>query len=334
MLRLKRSRNPFYWVLFFGWLPVEILIFSLFLLIHRIDLVHLNMEANLSAAIAACVLGRPVVIHYRGKTRDDPKWFFNLFLPIVSHLANRVFAISYASGRGFFDRHVSANVEILFNPVDLSRLSGDRDSAFFDRWPDLFRGRTIITFLGRIDPQKRIVDLIDAAHLLQERHPEYAFAIVGGDPNIPEEVSHRTELDAYLTRIKPPPALAFLDRTEDVGSVLAGSSLLVLPAVNEGFGRVVVEAMAAGVPVIVANSGGPPELVKEGLYGRVVEPCRPDLLAKAIEETLADPDLMARVEAAQRYARATFDAEKYVATLLASYATLLEAKGRHVSPSV
>lgn len=321
MLRLKRTKNPLYWFAFLAWIPIEVFSFIKIIKKFRIRLIHVNMESTISPLLAARLCKIPVVLHYRGKTRDQPKWFFNIFLPLIHRFAQHIFVISHATNGGFKDRNLIDHVEVLYNAIDLKRFQDHFPTNYFEKYPDRFANKKVITFLGRMDPQKRIADLIEAAHLLKSHRNDLAFAIIGGDPEIPVEVTHQKELEARV-RSKSV-AVYFLGRERNVVHVLKSSDALVLPSINEGFGRVVVEAMASETPVIVANSGALAEIVCGGKYGEVVPPCDPNSLAQAIEKILAEDKLKTKTKRAKIYAFNTFDASKHVDKIVSTYNRLL-----------
>jgi glycosyltransferase involved in cell wall biosynthesis len=276
--------------------------------------------------MAGKLCGLPVVIHYRGKSRHDPKWFFDFYLPLLCWLSDHIFSISRASADGFFARGLGTRVEVLYNAIRLDRFSSNGPTDYFVRRDPQLATKRVVTFVGRLDPQKRISDLIDAAEILARKRKDISFALIGGDPKIPLEAQHRIELQAYLDQKNPAPPVHFLGPERDIAAVYRGSDLLVLPSVEEGFGRVVVEAMAAGVPVVAAQSGALPEILEHGKYGRLVPPFRPDLLAQAIEESLSDGRADVKNRAAQAYARQRFDIQAHVNRLEEVYRSLASAR--------
>ena len=304
---------------------MEVAGFALLIVHYRIDLVHVNMESTFSAAVAARVLRRPVIIHYRGKTIDHPQRFFDLYLPFLCRLANRVFVISHAVAAGFLRRGLTQNVEVLYNAVDLSPILSQRSPDYFERCESSFRGKRVVTFVGRLDPQKRVEDLIDAAPLILQKVPNVAFAIVGGDPRIPEEAAYFEFLRARIHAISPQPPVHFFGSERDVPHVLQSSAVLVLPSVNEGFGRVVVEAMAAGTPVAASHSGALPELLKKGELGFLFKPLDPDDLARAVVAALTDPSAGSKSERAAQYAREAFDIGKHAERVESEYSRWLKS---------
>ena len=94
---------------------------------------------------------------------------------------------------------------------------------------------------------------------------------------------------------------------ESLKSVLGASAMLVLPSLEENCPMVILEAMAAGVPVMAANVGGVPDLVEDGVSGLLCDPCDPLSMQAGVRRFLSDPDFARKVaDEAQRRAQVTF----------------------------
>ncbi|MBL9087609.1 MAG: glycosyltransferase, partial [Planctomycetia bacterium] len=106
-----------------------------------------------------------------------------------------------------------------------------------------------------------------------------------------------------------------------------GVDLLVMPSTEEGLGTSVLDGMAAGLAVVASRAGGLPELVDDGVHGRLVPPADPSALAAAMAGLLLDPATRARLGAAGR-ARvdAEFVADRMVEGTLAVYAEVLRGR--------
>jgi glycosyltransferase involved in cell wall biosynthesis len=96
---------------------------------------------------------------------------------------------------------------------------------------------------------------------------------------------------------------------DDAAGLMRHLDVLVLPSYEEPFGTVLAEAMAVGTPVVATEVDGLPEVVEDGVTGRLVPPGRPDALAEAVLEVLAQGDRMGA--AAREHAR-RFHVEDYV----------------------
>jgi len=166
--------------------------------------------------------------------------------------------------------------------------------------------------VARLDTQKGITHLIDAAAMV----PDVVFAIAGDGPD-------RAALEARAVERGVSSRLRFLGHRRDVPALLAIADLFVLPSLYEGFPLSVLEAMAAGVPVVATDIGGTDELVSHET-GFPVAPADPRALAEGIGALLADRASTARRAAAARERVLTVhSASAMVASMSALYEDLL-----------
>jgi glycosyltransferase involved in cell wall biosynthesis len=176
-----------------------------------------------------------------------------------------------------------------------------------------------IGMIARLAPQKGHPVLLAALPRVLERLPGLRLQIVGH-----EHLTTVAELRAEAERLGVGRAVEFLGFRDDLPTLLANWRLLVLPSLWEGFGLVLLEAMAAGRPVVASRVGPIGEVVLDGETGLLVEPGRPAALAAALLEVLEQPGLAARLGAAgRRRAAEQFSLERMVAQTEALYARLL-----------
>ncbi|MEA2604301.1 MAG: glycogen synthase [Acidobacteriota bacterium] len=144
-----------------------------------------------------------------------------------------------------------------------------------------------LLFVGRLRIRKGVEVLLEALKDLHSRHPEGSAATL----RIAGDGEHRRRLERRAAELELGRAVAFLG-TCDTGRVrrlLAGAAALVVPSIYEGMPLVVLEAMAAGVPVVASAVSGIPEVVVDGETGWLVPPEDPEALAAALSEVLAGP---------------------------------------------
>lgn len=143
--------------------------------------------------------------------------------------------------------------------------------------------------LARLEKQKGIPYLLDVA----SRVPEASFAIAGDGPD-------RAALEMRARELGIADRVTFLGRRSDVPELLAATDVFMLPSLYEGLPLTVLEAMAAGRPVIATAAGGTGEVVIDGETGLLVPPADPAALAAALRRLLADPAEAVRLAATAR----------------------------------
>ena len=182
--------------------------------------------------------------------------------------------------------------------------------------PDAF----IVVGLGRLVPIKGFDLLARALPAVVAQIPSARVLLVG-------DGAERAHLGAIAASMGVAERLQMTGETTDVASYLAAADVVAVPSRNEGMGRVIVEAMALGLPVVATAVGGIPDVVTDGECGRLVEPEDVDALAAALVELGRDPALRRKLgEAAVRRAEA-FSTAVASEKLVAVYATLVRAKG-------
>jgi glycosyltransferase involved in cell wall biosynthesis len=172
--------------------------------------------------------------------------------------------------------------------------------------------------VARLRRPKDVMTLVRAIALLP---PGSARATIVGDG--PE----REVLADEIRRLGVGGAVDLAGERDDVADMLAAADVFVLPTLSEGLPMSVLEAMAAGLPVVAAAVGGVPELVDDGETGLLVPPGRPDAMAAALGRLAADPALRRRLGAAgRRRAEAHFDFEACRRAHVELYRELLAAR--------
>lgn len=291
----------------------------------RFDIVHTHsLRAELAAVAAARLLRpRPRVIRSVHNTDDfylrpPAAWLARLSGRLLDH----VIAISDAVARHVI-RHAglpSASVSRIYyglDPAPYARVPALTDSP--DQPPT-------IGMIARLAPQKGHRVLLDALPTVLARVPDLRVEIVGH-----EHLTTVDELRAYARERGVAEQVTFSGFRDDLPALFSRWRLVVLPSLWEGFGLVLLEAMAAGRPVVASRVGPIPEVVLHGETGLLVEPGQPAPLAAALLELLERPALAARLGAAgRRRLVERFSLERMVAETEALYDRLLAepAKGR------
>lgn len=163
----------------------------------------------------------------------------------------------------------------------------------------------IVTTVGRLSPRKGMGYLIEAIRIL--RNEGKCRLVIIGDG------LKRAELQAKVDKEKLRDYVTFLGEQPNPFKFISRSSLYVHPALWEGFGYAVVEAMACGIPVIaMRDSGGPGEIIDDGIDGLLVPSADPGAIAEAILKLLSDGNLRSRIALQAGEKARRFDAKKVV----------------------
>ena len=180
----------------------------------------------------------------------------------------------------------------------------------------------VVLAVGRLSQEKGHADLIRAAAILSglPGAPRFRVVIVGDGPERDALLHLASELGVQQ-RIK----LAGFQR--DMAPYYAMATVLAVPSHSEGSPNVVLEAMAAGLPIVANQVGGIPEILEQDATGLMVLPRSPDAMARAILRLLTDDELRQRFAATAKECAATdYTPQAYRRALVSFYQEILESR--------
>ena len=293
---------------------------------NSIRLVHVNC-LDIRAAAACFLAGVPYIGHLRVifpfSWRD--RWFVRM--------SSKTIAVSSAAVKMFCQsqRVCIREFVIIPNPIDLPAAIVPVDLKGLYGFP---ADSVIVGTAGRIDPIKGFEYFIDAAARVRQKVPNARFLIVGSiTTDEPREKDYLRKLSRRIEDSGLQGNCLLAGFRRDILNVVAGFDILVVPSltintprgpIGEGFGRVAVEAMALGVPVIVSNTGGLPEIAENGISGVVVPAADAAVLAHAIIDLIRDSGKRASFSAAgRRRFEALYTCDKHLDSLEAVYRAAL-----------
>jgi glycosyltransferase involved in cell wall biosynthesis len=282
----------------------------------RPDVVHLNTALLPTAAAAAARAGAPVLVHVREVVPTGDRFAARRIIAPVRRNARRIVAISEAAAAPF--RGVDGPpVEVVHEGVDLE--SFDRPGARATVRAALGAAPDDIVLLvpAVLLPAKGQAVLIEALRELRTRTPRLLVWMAGA----PVDSGYAARLERDARAAAPAEAVRWLGHRTDVPDLLAGADIaLFLPAAAEGFGLPLVEAMAAGRPVVGPDHGASREILSDGVEGHLIDPADPGALVRVVSELAESPALRERLgEAGRRRARADFDLSGMVRRFEALY---------------
>jgi len=260
----------------------------------RIDAVLTNMDKELRlGGMAAKLAGVPVVIPRRGidyplKNRWRYRFAYNI-------LATRIIANSQATKRALLVNAPwldAERIEVIYNGIDIEPFMQPSARNFRAEW-GIKSDEPVLGFVGQLDKRKGIRVLLAAFQRIKRELPKTRLVFVGQGPLreiIADEVEKHNWGDAVLLP-------GFLD---DIAGVMQAIDVLLLPSFWEGFGIVLIEAMAAGKPAISTDTSSMPEIIVDGQTGYVVPPGDAEALAERAIKLLRDPSLREKFGQASR----------------------------------
>jgi glycosyltransferase involved in cell wall biosynthesis len=211
------------------------------------------------------------------------------------------------------------DAQVVYGPVDLD------PPELEPPWQTLHPGAAVIGFVGRIEPRKGPLDLVRAAPAIRAGAPGARIVLIGDDP-YESDPAYAEQVVSAATPGGPDyvDGIQRVPWSEHAQSLMRHLDVLVLPSYEEPFGTVLAEAMAVGTPVVATRVDGLPEVVDDGITGRLVPPGAPDRLAAAVLEVLADRE---RMGAAARERARRFSTAAYVARVEGLLLAALDGRG-------
>lgn len=288
----------------------------------RIDLLHSNgPQTNVCAGIAGRLAGVPVVWHARNLL-EKGMWDVDRK---TAWLASRIICNSDAIRDRFRGSRAWKNTVTIMNAVDTREFSPDVDREKFRREMGLSPGAPAVGIVGRLGTGKGHEYYLEAAIILLRAGSPARFFVIG-DPLFSEDAWRADALRRQVKEAGFEGRIRFTGLRRDMPQVMRGLDILVLASDAEPCGRVLFEAMASGTAVVATNSGGTPEIVRDGQEGLLVPPRDSAALAQAIGRVIQDPDLRLRLgRAGVDRVQSAFTVDRYRGKIMDVYAKALHA---------
>jgi phosphatidyl-myo-inositol alpha-mannosyltransferase len=271
------------------------------------ELVHAHEPTAPSVAMFATLRARvPVVATFHANVERSR--LLTAALPILRPIWRRLrvrIAVSQAA-KDFYGSRFRGDIRIVPNGVDVELFGNAVATA------DLPPGRRML-WTHRLDPQKGFGAAVRAFAILAQLFPDLGFVVIGDGKD-------RAAIDGLPGEVRSRVAMVGTLHHDRLPGYHAGADVFIAPALGqESFGLVLVEAMAAGVPVVASEIAGYREVVRNGIDGLLVPPGDPAALADAVAKILSDGELSKRLSAAGRERAQAFRWETVVDQIEAAY---------------
>jgi len=304
----------------------------LFFLIHKgkYDIVHCHTsKGGFVGRLAAWLANVRIIIYsphgdifegYFGKIKTC---LFTWLEKFAARFSDKIITLTKSGIAPYLAAGIGkkSQYDYIYNGIDVKEFEKRKvDRAQKRNELGIANDRLLIVTAGRLVPVKGYAYLIEAFAWVVKEMPD-AHLLFLGDGELREELSRQAEKLGLKNR------LSFLGMRTDVPEIISCSDLFVLPSVNEGFGMVLLEAMAMRCPIVATNVGGIPEVVLDDETGILVPPKDPLQLSRAMIKLLKDTALAeSMVERGCQRLKNCFDIVKTVLKTERLYADLIENK--------
>ena len=322
----SRLRHP---ILRAGLLAGRAVYLFFYFLIRRPDAAHFFLPAAylIGAPLAIMAGIRPRLMSRRSlNTYQSNKPAFLAAIERVLHKRmDAVVGNSQAVVRQLVDDEgvAAQSCRLLYNGIEVAEATNARDASRAAL--GIYGDTVVLSIVANLIPYKGHADLLDACSRLTPDAP-WRLLVIGNDSAGIEEALRQQARQSGLTE-----RIVFLGRRADIPDLLAASDIAVLASHEEGFSNAILEAMAAGLPMVTTDVGGNAEAVENGETGLVVPARQPAAMASALQRLVDDPAMRRQMGAAGRQrVRDLFSLEACVANYEALYRSVLgDRPGSH-----
>ena len=277
-------------------------------------------KAGFVGRLAAHLAGVPVIIHtahgfaFHELSPRSVRLFYSTLERMASRWCDRIVSVSEFHCRWALELGICRSQNIIAIPNGIAAVSSSTAFA-----PAKIRRQLgaqpddlLILSTARLAADKGIECLVKAAGLLPPIGRRYHVIVAGDGPE-------RARLESLTSDLGLAGRVTFLGFREDVPELLAACDLVVLPSLREGLSIALLEAMAAGKPIVASDIGSNRELASQTEMARLVPPADPKALAEAIRDLSRNPELMAHLA---KGARALFESRYTEDRMLDGYRRL------------
>ena len=266
-----------------------------------VDIVHAHeVKSDVIAWLARMVHHVPIVTTMHGWIANTPKQRALIALDKrVARRFDRVLAVSSKMRDELLQAGVPDDrVRLVHNAIVMDRYQRTGERGFVAELVGREVARPTLACIGRLSVEKGHADLIQALGMLARKGRRVSAVFAGDGPERPRLEQLIAALGLQDSVFLP----GFIDRPQ---RVLEETDLMVLPSHTEGLPNAALEALAMDVPVLATAVGGTPEVIEDGVSGRLVPPHDPQSMARAVEEFLTHRDQWATMAARGRAAVTT-----------------------------
>lgn len=295
------------------------------------QIVHTHTsKAGLLGRLAAFVAKTPIIIHtphghiFYGYFGRVTSYFFVLVERLLAKITDKIISLTNQEELDHVRFKIAPSEKFIsiHSGVDIQRfISAKSGRDGLKESFGIMPQSLVVGTVGRLVPIKGHKYLIEAAPKILKEVPGVRFVLVG-DGNL------RPKLQRLTHTLNIQDAFLFLHWRSDIPKIINMFDLFALPSLNEGMGKVLVEAMAAGKPIVASDTGGIPDLVTHGYNGLLVPPGNPSRLAEAIVTLLKDSNRRQEIGKNGKLLAQRYSLESMVEKIETLYEELLAKNGQ------
>jgi len=246
-----------------------------------------NIRALLLFGPPAKLLNIPIIWYVR---IDTPTPYIDR---MGLELADEVITISNGVRERFnkneLDKY-NSKIQTIYTGIDMSEFD---PSADYDNIFDIDQNKLIITQVASIQPRKGQHRVVNAIAAIKDDLPEFQIIFAGpiaqSEKEYAQSIYHTIDEEGLDEEIK------FIGWCDDIPTLLNYTDIFVLPSVNEGLPRSILEASSMGVPTIATSAGGTAEIVQHGKTGLIIDENDPESLSRTIRKLASDDSLRSKL---------------------------------------
>ncbi len=304
------------------------------------DIVHTHVaRAGLTGRFTANMKNVPVILHtfhghhFHGYTSSFVVEIYKQIERYLSNISTGIIAISEAQRQDLVHKykvvpeHKCFVIPLGFDLYRFVNIPDHKKEKFLETF-DLSEDKITISIIGRLAPIKNHKLLVEAVSLLPSDIREKLRILVVGDGELKAEIIDLIKKKGLSVGTSGENLFVFTSWIKDISEALSVSDIVALTSLNEGTPVCLIEAQAAGIPVVSTDVGGVKDVVKNGETGLLVESNNPQELANAMQKLIENPELRKKLgKEGQKFMLEKYSYQRFVKDSEELYYKLLRQKG-------
>ena len=257
----------------------------------KVAVIYTNTIVKFSGAITAFITKKPHLWHIREIIPDNPNLLsvlpHKMLFKLISRTSRTIIANSNATTAQFQGINTKNKLRIIYNAQETN---GSHKFNSLKSIDGVKSTDWIVAVVGSFQKRKAQDDAIRAVKIAEGAITNIKLLLIGDG-----QKEYKDYLKSLCSELNISERIVFTGYRNDVPQILSRCKLLLMPSWNEAFGRVIIEAMAAGIPVVGANGGGAKEIIQEGITGYLVSPKTPSEMAEKMVYLFRNPNVAKRL---------------------------------------